>query len=280
MPDESNDCMSTKDWVAAWFSAIYLFALSTAVIYVLIRLLPESTAKPVSLVWHIRVGTGDTRLWITAVAAGAMGGCLHALRSAYWYVGNRKFRVHWTPMYLLQPVCAGTLGLGACLLLRGGFLNPTAGGGNEINIEGFAALSFLMGLFSREAIEKLRVVAESLLTKAPTGNDSAPPAKAAFQLSVDPPQKTPDGNGKLLEFSLKVVSINGYALPVRLKAIDWPKDAVEPHFTATQIVPTASGTECKMTLDTSNLKPGGGYSVLVQAESDGVRQEQRLSVPV
>jgi len=76
-------------------------------------------------------------------------------------------------MYVLLPFVGSTLGLVFYFVIRGGFFSP------EATIEqtspfGFAALSGLVGMFSEQAVLKLKEVAETLLAQPSSGEDSIP----------------------------------------------------------------------------------------------------------
>jgi hypothetical protein len=91
----------------------------------------------------------------------------------YWYIGNRKLRWRWLAMYILLPFCGGALGLIFYFVIRGGFFSPQGQAG-AANPFGFAAISALIGLFSQQAVLKLKEVAETLLTKPKPGDDAKP----------------------------------------------------------------------------------------------------------
>jgi hypothetical protein len=123
--------------------------------------------------WRPRVSR-EASLFVIVLCAGALGAVVHALRSLYWYVGNRSLRRSWLMMYLLLPLTGALLGLIVYLVLRGGLTSP-AGGFTEINPYGMTAIAALVGLFSRETAEKLRAVFETLLSPAKAGRDQALP---------------------------------------------------------------------------------------------------------
>jgi hypothetical protein len=105
--------------------------------------------------------------------AGALGSLVHALRSVYWYVGNRDLVWSWVAMYVMLPFAGATLGLIFYLVVRGGFFSPQSSF-EETSPFGFAAFSALIGMFSQQAVLKLQAVAETLLTKPPAGADAKP----------------------------------------------------------------------------------------------------------
>ncbi len=120
----------------------------------------------------------EQRLFILIIAAGGLGSLVHALRSAYWYVGNRNLVLSWIPKYLLLPFCGSTLAVLFYLIVRGGFFSPRATL-SETSPFGFCALACMVGLFSEQAVLKLKQVAEMVFMTAEQGKDADPPAGQA-----------------------------------------------------------------------------------------------------
>jgi hypothetical protein len=117
----------------------------------------------------------EQRLLILVMTAGALGSLVHALRSAYWYVGNRNLVRSWIPKYLLLPLCGATLAVLFYLIVRGGFFSPRAGS-TQTSPFGFCAFACLVGLFSEQAVLKLKQLAETVFVTAERGKDANPPA--------------------------------------------------------------------------------------------------------
>jgi phosphatidylglycerophosphate synthase len=111
-------------------------------------------------------------LWIV-ILAGALGSLVHALRSVYWYVGNRSLVWSWTGKYILMPFSGSALAVVFYFVIRGGFFSPQAGF-SQTSPFGFAALSAMVGLFSEQAVLKLKQVAETVLSRPEKGADSQP----------------------------------------------------------------------------------------------------------
>lgn len=120
----------------------------------------------------------ETRLLLLVMLAGALGGLMHSLRSLYWYTGNRMMVWSWVAFYLLLPFTGAMLSVIFYFVVRGGFFSPEAKFGNTSPF-GFAALSALVGLFSPQAVLKLKEVAETIFTKPPAGADTKEQANAA-----------------------------------------------------------------------------------------------------
>ncbi len=106
----------------------------------------------------------ETRLFLMVALIGAVGSLLHALRSYNSYVGGRQFLANWIPFYLVKPFTGASMAVVFYFLFRGGFFAPGVGA-ESVSEFGFFALAGLIGLFSEEAVEKLKDVAETLLKK-------------------------------------------------------------------------------------------------------------------
>jgi hypothetical protein len=107
-------------------------------------------------------------LLILVLLAGGLGASLHALRSFYTYVGTRKLVWSWVAMYLLLPLVGATMALLFYLIVGAGLL-PLAGTEPGYGVIGVAAL---VGLFSSQALEKLKRVAEGVFTQVPQNTES------------------------------------------------------------------------------------------------------------
>jgi hypothetical protein len=105
---------------------------------------------------HVDKSTG---LLLLALLMGAIGGYVHAATSFVSYIGNRQFKASWGWWYALRALIGAALALLAYVALRGGFLtgNSTTTTAN-IDAYGVATVSGLVGLFSKQATDKLEEV--------------------------------------------------------------------------------------------------------------------------
>lgn len=154
----------------------FLFLLAFLAAYTLIQFWPSAVAQgqpdlPSTWFWWHGVMPDETQLFLVVLAAGGLGGLAHSVRSLYWYVGNRKLHASWTLMYVTLPLTGSGMALLIYLVLRGG-LTTSFSTTDNVNPYGIAAISALAGLFSREAVEKLKAVFEVLLAPAEKGKDS------------------------------------------------------------------------------------------------------------
>ncbi len=122
--------------------------------------------------WQFKVWD-EQRLLLLVLLSGALGSILHDLRSVYWYVGNRSLVKSWLAMFIVLPFAGATLALIFYLVVRGGFFSPQSSF-KETSPFGFAAFAALIGMFSPQAVLKLKEVAETLLTKPGAGANAQP----------------------------------------------------------------------------------------------------------
>jgi hypothetical protein len=127
----------------------------------------------------------DHAIFIVVVLSGGVGGIIHALRSMYWYIGNRNLRRSWLAFYACVPVLGATLGLVFYIVARGGLLSGQASA-SAINPYGFCAIAALVGLFTSQTVAKLKEVFTTLFAAAEQGSDPAPPMPEPPPKSVQP----------------------------------------------------------------------------------------------
>ena len=158
----------------------YLILVSLLLMYGLVQFWPLPTpaegpapvSSPVTFFFWTLLVSDEVRLIFIVAMAGALGSLVHALRSLYWYVGNRELVFSWLAKYILLPFVGSTLGLVFYFVIRGGFFSPEATV-EQTSPFGFAGLGALVGMFSEQAVLKLKDVAETLLAKPEAGKDPA-----------------------------------------------------------------------------------------------------------
>ena len=157
----------------------YLIIFSGFLLYSIIQfwptLPPSGGANPVQSVTFLFSTfsiSDEIRSVLIVTLSGALGSLVHALRSFYKYVGNRKLVWSWLAMYIMLPFVGATLGLVFYLIIRGGFFPQATT--KETSPYGFMAMAALAGLFSEQTILKLKKVAETLLTEPEKGENHLP----------------------------------------------------------------------------------------------------------
>ena len=115
--------------------------------------------------------TFDERLILLVIVAGILGAFVHGATSLADYLGNNNFSSSWSWFYFLRPAIGMSLALVFYFVIRGGFLSTT-GGAADINPYGIAALAGLVGMFSKQATDKLSEVFSTLFRSAPGQGDA------------------------------------------------------------------------------------------------------------
>ena len=123
--------------------------------------------------WSSRISV-EISMFLVVAIAGALGGLIHTIRSAAWYLGNRQLRWSWMPFNLLFPIIGALAGTVFYLVLRAGLFSPSSSV-TTVSPFGFAAVAVLAGLFSEQAMEKLKQVASQLFAERPVGEDHLGP---------------------------------------------------------------------------------------------------------
>lgn len=114
----------------------------------------------------------DARLILLVLCTGGLGSYVHATTSFVSYVGNRRLVFSWAWWYLLRPFIGMALALIFYFVLRGGLL-ATSATPDQISPFGVAAVAGLVGMFSKQATDKLRELFDSLFkTETGQGDDA------------------------------------------------------------------------------------------------------------
>jgi hypothetical protein len=128
--------------------------------------------------WQVDDVSRERLLFLVVAFSGFLGGLIHTIRSLSWYVGNRKFRWSWVPFNLMLPLIGALGGTVFYIVLRAGLFSPSTSV-SEASPFGFSAVALLVGLFSEQAMEKLRQVAGNVFAEHPKGEDDVDAAMAA-----------------------------------------------------------------------------------------------------
>ena len=114
---------------------------------------------------------GAVQLIKVALFAGMLGGFLHASASLSVHMAQRSFSGSWLIWYLLRPWQGAVVGWAMYVITRAGLISGSDG---DINPFGVAALGLLGGWFSKDAMEKMKEVFQTLF--APRGTSDSPGA--------------------------------------------------------------------------------------------------------
>ena len=137
------------------FFGIALFVCALAVIAAVVALWPtQGTDQPVAILWGTRTMPRDVNLLALVLLFGALGSFVHVAKSFASFAGNRALVASWFWWYMLQPVAGMVLALLFYVAIRGGLFAPGSNSG-AVNEYGIAAVSGLVGMFTKQATDKL-----------------------------------------------------------------------------------------------------------------------------
>ncbi len=159
-------------------SLIVCVLIAALLLYALWAFWPTKTgtAQPGSKSVHFlglrRTISTEILFFVIVAVAGAIGGLIHATRSFAWHVAHRDLKWRWLPFYSAMPVIGASCATIFYVVIRGGFFAGPATT-KDVNPYGFAAVGALVGLFTEQALEMLRRVADQIFAQAPQAQDDA-----------------------------------------------------------------------------------------------------------
>lgn len=178
------------------------------------------------LCFHVTTGG---HLLILVMLAGALGSLIHATTSFGDFVGNRQLTANWLWWYILKPIIGTILATVVYLCVKAGFLSAPVGAENA-NVAGILALSGLVGMFSKQATDKLGEVFDTLFRTKPGGGDLKRSEGHANPLPVlggiDPARLPAGSHDAVLALSGRdfvegsVAHVNGSARPTSFRGND------------------------------------------------------------
>jgi hypothetical protein len=172
---------------------LFVLAVGVSLIYILIKIWPKvprgtggggggsktaaaatTAEKQIDLFWGLFNFNllPETALIVLTAVMGGIGATVFIAVSFSDYVGNRRFAKSWVWFYIVRLFVGPALALIFYFSLRGGFLATSSTSG-DINPYGVAALAGLVGLFSKQAGNKLAQVFDALFKVDPGQGDEA-----------------------------------------------------------------------------------------------------------
>ena len=125
----------------------------------------ESSERPVAVLCGVKAMPRELNLLVLAIVFGALGSLIHAAKSFASFAGNRALVASWTWWYALQPFVGMALALVFYVVIRGG-LFASGSSASAVSPFGIAGISGLVGMFSKQATDKLNELFCSLFQTA------------------------------------------------------------------------------------------------------------------
>lgn len=205
----------------------------------------------------------DALYLIIVVAAAAIGAAIHALTSLSTFVGNRSFVATWAWWYIIRvPVGVGIAAV-LYFVLRAGFVSIGPNGGS-INAYGVAAFSGLAGMFSKQAVDKMRELFDTMFK---TAGDAQRKDKVDSPFTIDHavPASLPVGTQN------PVISVFGQEFAAGIQA-----SVSGQHRDLT----VKSPTEVRVTLQAADVHAPGVVSLVVTAPGPEPGPARQLALRV
>ncbi len=116
------------------------------------------------LVWTSDEYANDLRMMAVTALAGGLGSCVATILGYLLHASERKdFDAAYSAWYVGRPLLGLLLGFIFYFMAKGGLLIVAIDGADmELNDAGMAAIGSLVGLFSKNAVEKLRELFNTL----------------------------------------------------------------------------------------------------------------------
>jgi hypothetical protein len=204
----------------------------------------------------------EVRLILIVVVTGALGSLVHAATSFASYVGNRTLTQSWVWWYLLRPMIGSALAVLFYFVSRGGLVSAGAKG-DALSVFGIAAGAGVVGMFSKQAADKLKEVADNLFRVGTSQGDAERKDKLERQNPV--PQIDSLAPQTLAANSAaRTITVKGHgfveACSVQVNASDRKPTSVAADQIVFDLTPTDVAQAGKLKIAVVNPAPGGGSS--------------------
>lgn len=213
--------------------------------------------------WSIRISL-DVQLILVAMLSGGLGSFVHAATSFIDYVGNKRLGNSWVWWYILRPFIGMTLATIFYVAIRGGFLSTGSDAGN-LNPYGIAALGGLVGMFSKQATDKLNELFDTIFRAAPGAGD----AQRNDSLSHPVPTIS-DVEPKSLVIGAASIKVTGTGFvqgsAVQINGVSRETEYVSETTLTAKLLPEDVTSAGILELTVFNPSPGGGASAPIKVD--------------
>ena len=274
-PKPGNSTSRTASTSTINLLGLGLMLLGCLLVYLFLCLWPGPIAKgtdvnavqEVTHLWGQRVFfkmTLDARLILTVMVAGALGSFVHVATSFGDFVGNEKLAGNWIWWYILRPFVAMALAAIFYFVVRGGFLSAGAEP-DSLNMYGIAAIAGMVGMFSKQATDKLGEVFDTMFKTGPSSGDSQRkdaldnpiPTVTSAEL-VQPSDNSPNPSVTLKGTGFVTGSV------VRANGVNRETVFTDSSHVRAVLAPQDVAAGTPMELSVFNPPPGGGVSATLK----------------
>jgi hypothetical protein len=255
---------------------LLLLFLGITLMYLLLTLWPavdaakDNRAGSVTWFWRHLELTPDATLLLLVILVSAVGSYVHATVSFSDFAGNRQLVSSWMWWYLLRVFVGSSLAVLFYFAIRGGFFS-SASDSSQVNVYGIAALSGLVGLFSKHATDKLREIFDTAFrTREGYGDDARGDGIANPAPTLESSEPTRIGHDEL-----DVVLVGTGFIKDSIVRVSQLGGMEEP-----RTVSLVGPTELKVTLLTRDIETPGVLTFTVVNPEPGGGTSQPLAIEV
>jgi hypothetical protein len=210
----------------------------------------------------------DHRLFFIVIISGSLGSYVHAATSFSTYVGNSSLHKSWTWWYLLRPIIGCVLSLVFYLVIRGGLLSVSGGAAGDLNPFGVAAIAGMVGMFSKQAADKLKETFDNLFRTAKGQGDDQRLDKLTSSAPV------------IRQISPSALALRTTSLTIQITGENFSTDSKVEVNGASRTTRMKSETELEADLEAADVAAATVLQVLVRNPDDagGRGASQSLTV--
>jgi hypothetical protein len=154
--ETSTECTKNLSRRAECAMAVAYIFTAALLFYLLAVVWPTSADSTLGLAAEVRL------IWLVVITS-ALGSYIHTVTSFALYAGNRRLDPSWLAWYLLRPAISAALALIFYFALRAGLFSGAAAD-QTVNPFGVAAISGMVGMFSKQATEKLGKIFDTIFS--------------------------------------------------------------------------------------------------------------------
>jgi hypothetical protein len=147
---------------AVWALSVLYIVSAFILLYMISAVWPADHESGRFFNWTNTLSTDVRLIWLVVIAS-ALGSYIHTVTSFTLYAGKRTLNPNWLAWYFLRPAISAALALIFYFTLRAGLFSGTAAD-QTINPFGIAAISGMVGMFSKQATEKLSKIFDTIFT--------------------------------------------------------------------------------------------------------------------
>ena len=136
---------------------VFVAALGIALAALMLKVWPSTTIVDGKVVW---VNLTESTALSIVMIAGALGSFIHIATSFTSYAGNRTLTASWVWWFVMRPAIGAALALIAYFIVRSDLL-LSGHLGTEVSPYGIAGLAGVVGLMSKQLVDKLRYVSDA-----------------------------------------------------------------------------------------------------------------------